>query len=62
MLLNHNPWQSMLYVIKFSDSTRMKFPDVTEGQLGVAINGKLTELRLRQNAAAPKSESSLPNL
>jgi hypothetical protein len=34
-----------------------KFPNVTRGQLGVAVNGKLTELRLKARKVMETSKS-----
>jgi hypothetical protein len=36
----------------FSAFCMQKFPGVTKGQLGVAVNGKLTELRVKAKKPA----------
>jgi hypothetical protein len=36
----------------FTATCILKFPGTTAGALGAAINGKLTELRLKQKKAA----------
>jgi len=50
---------SLLAVYLLSALCMDKFPGVTQGQLGAAVNGKLTELRLKTKAA-PSNSSSDP--